>query len=130
MHIDESLPCCKESQMRNATIAFGVLTLVGCTGRPTNEWVDQLKAVDSKDRIHAIRALSERPADAETVVPALSDSLKDRDPFIRRDAAQALAKLGPNARAALPALRPLLKDKNHQVRRAAEDAIKKIDRET
>jgi HEAT repeat protein len=109
------------------TMASLLLVLAGCSGRSTNEWVDQLKARDTKDRLQAIRALGERPADAPVVVPALCQSLKDRDPFIRRDAAQALAKLGPGARDALPALRPLLNDKNQHVRRAAEEAVKKID---
>jgi HEAT repeat protein len=112
--------------MRKITIAGLALLLAGCSGRSTNEWVAQLKAKDGADRLHAIRALSERPRDAEVVVPALSEALRDSDPFIRRDAAQALAKLGADARAAVPALRPLLKDRNQQVRRAASQALQKI----
>ncbi len=117
--------------MRQISIVSVVLLLVaGCGGRPTSEWVDRLKAKDSADRLHAIRALSERPAEAAVVVPALTDALKDVDPFIRRDAACALAKLGPGARPAVQALRPLLKDRNHGVRKAATEALKKIDAES
>jgi HEAT repeat protein len=117
--------------MRQISIVSVVLLLVaGCGGRPTNEWVDQLKAKEPAERLHAIRALSERPAEAAVVVPALTDALKDGDPFIRRDAAYALAKLGPEARPAVPALRPLLKDRNHGVRKAATEALKKIDGES
>ena len=110
-------------------VSVVVLLAAGCGGRPTNEWVEQLKAKDAVERLHAIRALSERPAEAAVVVPALTDALKDSDPFIRRDAAYALAKLGPDARPAVQALRPLLKDRNQGVRKAATEALKKIDGE-
>lgn len=101
--------------------------LAGCSSRPTSEWVAQLQTADGAHRLHAIHALGERPAEAATVVPALSAALKDGDPFIRRDAALALARIGPEARAALPALQPLLKDRNQHVRKAATEAVSKID---
>jgi HEAT repeat protein len=113
--------------MRNIAIILLVAALAGCSNRPTHEWVAQMNAPEGAQRLHAIRALGERPAEAATVVPALSAALKDRDPFIRRDAALALARLGPEARAALPALQPLLRDRNQHVRKAASDAVKKID---
>jgi HEAT repeat protein len=113
--------------MRKFAITALLLVLAGCSGRPTGDLVAQLKTKDGAERLHAIRALSERPAEAATVVPALSAALRDRDPFIRRDAALALGRMGPEARDALPALRPLLKDRNQRVRKAAADAVKKID---
>jgi HEAT repeat protein len=112
--------------MRKLAIGSVVLLLAGCTSRPTGDWVEQLKAKDGSERLHAIHALSQRPGEADVIVPALSAVLKDSDPFVRRDAALALAKLGPDARAALPGLQPLLKDRNQQVRKAATDAVKKI----
>jgi hypothetical protein len=112
--------------MRKTLTVTLLLALAGCSSRPTNELVAKLKAPDGADRLHAIRALGERPGEAATSVPALSDALKDRDAFIRRDAAQALGRIGPEARAALPALQPLLKDRNQHVRKAAADAVKRI----
>jgi HEAT repeat protein len=111
----------------HAIVPIALVLLVGCGARPTTDVVEQLKAKDSAERLHAIRALVERPAEAAVVVPALSEALKDSDPFVRRDAAHALARLGPEARPALGALRPLLKDRNQGVRKAAADALKKID---
>jgi HEAT repeat protein len=115
--------------VRKLAILGVLLVLAGCAGRPTQDWIEQLGSKDGSERLHAIRALSERPADAEAIVPALSAVLKDRDPFVRRDAALALAKLGTSARGALPALQPLLKDHNRQVRRAASEAVKKVNPE-
>jgi HEAT repeat protein len=113
--------------MRKAAVITLLIFLGGCSGRSTGDWVEQLNSKDGAQRLHAIRALSDRPADAAVVVPALSEALKDNDPFIRRDAAQALAKLGPSARAAVPALQPLLRDRNQHVRKAVSEALKKID---
>jgi HEAT repeat protein len=110
----------------HAIVPIVLVLLAGCGARPTQECVDQLKAKDAAQRLHAIRALGERPAEAAVVVPALSEALKDADPFVRRDAALALARLGPEARPALVALRPLLNDRNQGVRKAAADALKKI----
>jgi HEAT repeat protein len=109
-----------------AMVGTALMLVAGCGSRPTSDWVEQLKAKDGVQRLHAIRALSERPDEAVVVVPALSEALRDSDPFIRRDAALALAKLGADARPALPALRPLLKDRNHGVRKAATEALNKI----
>jgi HEAT repeat protein len=107
-------------------LALAIL-LAGCSSRSTEDWVAQLKAKDGADRLHAIRALGDRPADAHVAVPALKDTLGDHDPFVRRDAAIALGKLGPAAQPAAPALRGLLKDRNHGVRKAATEALKKIE---
>jgi HEAT repeat protein len=115
-----------EDFMRKLLVVPLLLLLAGCSSRPTNDWVNQLSAKDGSERLHAIRALGERPGEAAVVVPALCEVLKDHDPFIRRDAAHALARLGPEARAALPALQPLLKDRNQHVRRAAAEAVAKI----
>jgi HEAT repeat protein len=112
--------------MRKILVAALVLLAAGCS-RSTDELVGKLKAKDTADRLHAIEALSHRPGEADRIVPALSEALKDTDPFIRRNAAQGLARLGPGARPASPALRLLLKDRNKQVRKAAEQALQSID---
>src|SRR5438270_14025577 len=113
--------------MRKASVAVLLAVPAGCSNRPTSEWVGELKAADGTQRLHAIRALSERPAEAATVVPALSAVLKDTDPFVRRHAALALAQFGAEARGALPARQPLLRDRNPHVRKAAAAAVKKIE---
>jgi HEAT repeat protein len=101
----------------------------GCGGPSTAEWIAQLQAPESSQRIHAVRALAARTGEAEAAVPALTEALQDRDAFVRRDAASALGGFGPEAREALPALRRLLRDPNAGVRRAAAGALKKIDPE-
>src|SRR5262245_44089591 len=113
--------------MRKLTIAGLALLLGGCGGKSTGELVEQLKSKEATDRLHAVHALSAKRAEAVVVVPALTATLKDADPFVRRDAALALAKLGPEAQAALAALQPLLKDRNQGVRKAAAKAVQAID---
>jgi HEAT repeat protein len=112
--------------MKKLLVLTAALLVAGCS-RPTGAYVEQLKAPDAVDRLHAVHALGDRPNEAPVVVPALSEALKDQDAFVRRDAAHALARIGPQAQAAIPALRPLLKDRNLGVRKAAENALKKID---
>jgi HEAT repeat protein len=62
----------------------------------------------------------------ETVVPALTAVLQDRDSGVRGEAALALGKCGPAAKDAVPALTALLQDREANVRSYAADAIKKI----
>jgi HEAT repeat protein len=77
-------------------------------------------------RRQAIRELGVRTGEAERVVPALAETLRDDNPYVRHDSATALAKFGPEARAAASRLTAALKDKDPSVRRAAEAALKKV----
>jgi HEAT repeat protein len=114
--------------VRKVLVWAGLLA-AGCGGKPTDEWVGQLKASESAQRLRAVKALGEKRSEAATVVPALAGALADEDAFVRRDAARALAGFGPQGRAALPALLPLLKDRNAGVRKASAAAVKAIDPE-
>jgi hypothetical protein len=109
-------------------LVLGIM-LGGCGTKSTADWIDQLHAKDSAQRLHAVKALARRTAEAEVVVPALAEALKDEDTFVRRDAARALGDLGPSARPALPALLVALRDKDGAVRKAAGEALRKIDAE-
>ena len=104
-----------------------VVLLAGCGDRPTADWVDQLRSKDATQRLHAIKALQNKRAEAATIVPVLSGALRDEDPFVRRDAARALGNFGPEARPAVPALLPLLRDRNAGVRKATATALAVID---
>jgi HEAT repeat protein len=59
----------------------------------------------------------------EPAVPALIETLNDRDPKVRAAAAMALARIGSQAKAAVPALIKALKDKDPDVRREAARAL-------
>jgi hypothetical protein len=108
-------------------IAFLLLALGGCGGgKSTGELLELAKSKDSADRVRAVRALSERGAEAEVVVPVLTEALKDEDAFVRRDAARGLGQIGPAAAAAVPALQTASRDKNQHVRQAAADALQKV----
>jgi HEAT repeat protein len=112
-------------------LAMGVLLLaLGCGSRSTDHWLRQLKESDVVARRQAIRELGARTADAERVVPALGEALRDENEYVRHDAATALGKFGADAEAAVPALTAALKDRDPSVRRAAEAALKKIAPET
>ena len=115
--------------MRTFLALCAGLLLVGCGGKSTAGWIDRLKAKDSAERLHAVGALAQKKSEADTVVPALAQTLKDEDAFVRRDAARALGNFGTAARPALSALLPLLRDRNAGVRKAAATAIKAIDPE-
>src|SRR5262249_17238877 len=109
-------------------LSLGVV-VGGCGAKSTADWIDQLHAKDSAQRLHAVKALACRPAEAEVIVPALAEALKDEDTFVRRDAAKALGEIGPPAKPALPALLLALKDKHTAVRKEAAEALRKIDPE-
>jgi HEAT repeat protein len=103
------------------------MPLLGCGGKSTGEWVEQLRSKNSSERLHAVKALGARGKEAEVVAPALAEALKDEDAFVRRDAAQALGELGAGAKPAFPALLAAARDKNAEVRQKAVKALKRID---
>jgi HEAT repeat protein len=99
----------------------------GCGGAvSTGDLMGQSRSRDSADRAKAVRALGERAAEADAVVPVLIEALKDENAFVRRDAALALGRIGPAARPAAPALEAATRDRNAHVRRAASDALQKV----
>jgi HEAT repeat protein len=102
------------------------LAAAGCGGaKSTDDWLRQLKDPDVVRRREAVRELAGR--EAERVVPALAEVLRDDNHYVRHDVATALGKFGPSATAAVPALTAALKDKEKSVRSAAEAALKRID---
>ena len=81
---------------------------------PMREWTIRETAADSLWRIG-------RPA-----VPALIESLLDRDPYVRLLADSALAHIGSDAEEAVPQLILLLEDESEAVRRQAARALGQI----
>ncbi len=113
--------------------AFGMLVTLlslatcGCGGsKSTAEWIELSKSKDSAERIRAIGALAEKKSEAEAVIPALIEALKDSNAFARRDAARALGSFGAAASVAASALQLAARDKNEHVRQAAKDALLRI----
>jgi len=113
----------------NFILAALLFLLPGCGGKSTAEWVEQLRAKDSAERLHAIKALGQRGKEADVIVPALAGALRDEDAFVRRDAAEALGRLGASAKAAVPGLQAATRDRNAGVRQEAAKALKRIDPE-
>jgi HEAT repeat protein len=60
-------------------------------------------------------------------LPALQESLNDKDWEVRRWAAIALGQMGEPGRGALPALQTATKDRDEDVREAAAEAVKKLE---
>jgi HEAT repeat protein len=110
-------------------LLFGLVLAAGCGAPSTDDCLARLKDPDVVKRREAVRALSEREAEAERVVPALTEALRDESSYVRRDAAVALAKFGVEARPAVPALTAALKDQDANVRHSAAASLKKIDPE-
>jgi HEAT repeat protein len=111
----------------NKVLPLCVVVLAGCGRMSTDEWIEQMKSKDASQRLHAVKALGERTAEAPRTVPALALALKDEDAFVRRDAARALGRIGAEAHGAVPNLVAAGRDRNGNVRRAAADALQKID---
>ena len=106
----------------------GILVVDGCNVRSTTDLITDLKSDQEKDRINAVRTLRVENEDAEKVVPALIESLKDQQGDIRLSAAIKLGKYGELAREAIPALKvAALHDRDARVRRAAVNALAKIE---
>jgi HEAT repeat protein len=107
---------------------IGGLICSGCKSqKSTDELIADLKSSQEKDRIIAVRLLPQRTADADRVIPALIETLKQSDGDVRWSAAIGLGTFGDRAKAAIPALQAALHDKDARVREAAGKAIARID---
>jgi len=105
-----------------------VLAAAGCgKQKSTNELIADLKSSQEGDRIRAARLLPQREADAARVVPALVESLKDKQGDVRWSAAIGLGYFGEEARDAIPALQQAQSDRDARVREAADVALSRID---
>ena len=117
--------------MRTRTLLvllFGGVICTGCNSqKSTDELLADLKSSQEKDRIIAVRLLPQRTADADRVIPALIETLKQSDGDVRWSAAIGLGTFGDRAKAAIPALQAALHDKDARVREAAGKAISRID---
>src|SRR3954471_18509849 len=109
---------------RTCLLLLGLLCC-GCGKREksTAELLGDLKGSDQRDRLVAVRLLPERQQDAEQVVPALTEALKDKAVDIRLSAAIGLGAFGERAKEAVPALQTATKDPDRRVREAADHAI-------
>ncbi len=111
--------------MRRILLLALMLLTAGCA-RSTEHWLGQLKDADVVKRRQAVRELAQRTSDAQRVVPALTEALRDENPYVRHDAATMLGLFGSQARSAVTALEAARKDRDANVRRAAAAAIKQI----
>jgi HEAT repeat protein len=114
-------------------VRVGLLLLLcllpgGCgKTKSTDELIGDLKSAEERDRIIAIRLLPQRKGDAAKVVPAMIESLKDKEGDVRWSAAIGLGYFGEQARDAIPALQEALRDRDARVREAAGVALSRID---
>ena len=109
-----------------------LLCLLACGGcgqkRTTDELLADLKSAQEKDRIIAVRLLPQRKGDATPqIVPALIESLKDKQGDVRWSAAIGLGSFGAQAKDAIPALQAAQRDRDARVREAAGVALSRID---
>jgi HEAT repeat protein len=117
--------------MRVQTRFVLLLCLLACGGckkeKSTNELIADLKSSREGDRIRAVRLLPQREGDATRIVPALIESLKDKQGDVRWSAAIGLGYFGEEARDAIPALQQAQRDRDARVREAAGVALSRID---
>jgi hypothetical protein len=108
-----------------------LLCFLACTGcarkRATDDLIADLKSSEDRDRLVAARLLQGRKGDAEKVVPALTEALKDKAEDVRWSAAIGLGYFGEKARSAIPALQEAQRDHDARVREAAGVALSRID---
>jgi HEAT repeat protein len=105
-----------------------LLACVGCSKKKsTDELIADLKGSHERERVIAVRTLTQRKGDAERVIPALIAALKDKEGDIRLSAAIGLGGFGEQAREAVPALQAAQRDRDARVRRAAGVALSRID---
>jgi HEAT repeat protein len=104
-----------------------ILAVRGCnSGKSTDQLIGDLKSSEEKDRIIAVRLLPDQKRDADKVIPALIEALRDKDADVRISAAIGLGYFGDKAKDAVPALQAAQKDRDPRVREAATVAISRI----
>ena len=106
-----------------------LLVCAGCGRKSTDDLIADLKSSDERDRTIAVRLLPQRKGDAAKVVPALIESLNDKEGDIRWSAAIGLGYFGEQAREAIPALEKAQHDRDARVREGATVALSRIDPE-
>jgi HEAT repeat protein len=112
---------------RTGLVLLVCLLACGCGNKSTDELVADLKSPQERDRIIAVRLLPQRKGDAAQVVPALIESLKDKDGDVRWSAAIGLGYFGEQGKDAIPALQAANRDRDARVREAAGVALSRID---
>jgi HEAT repeat protein len=110
--------------------------VTGCTrkseplkssGRTVPEWVADLQSPNAKVRKKAVQSLGHVGTADPHALPAVIDSLKDKDPSVREAAVLAMLVIGPSARDAIPALTDIRdKDPVSNLRKEAAKAIVRI----
>jgi HEAT repeat protein len=117
--------------MRMWTCLALVLCCLVCGGcarkKSTAELITDLKSGEERERLIAARLLQHRKGDAQKVVPALIEALKDKGSDIRWSAAIGLGYFGSQAKDAIPALQAAQGDRDARVREAAGVALARID---
>jgi HEAT repeat protein len=109
-------------------LLLGLLICGGCSkSKTTDELLADLKSDHERDRIVAVRLLPQHKIDAEKIVPAMIDCLKDKQGDVRLSAAIGLGTFGAEANGAIPELRAAEDDRDARVRRAAGVALTRID---
>ena len=102
--------------MRVRTCFAFLLCLLACAGcarkKSTDELIEDLKSSQERERLIAVRLLPQRKADAAKIVPALTESLKDKEGDVRWSAAIGLGYFGEQAKAAIPALQTAQSDRD------------------
>ena len=115
-------------RIRTLFVASFCLLALGCgSEKTTPELIEDLKSVQEKDRVIAVRLLPRRTGDAAQTVPALIEALKDKASDVRWSAAIGLGNLGDSAKQAIPALQAAQRDRDARVREAAGVALSRID---
>ena len=115
-------------RLRICLVLLISLPACGCSKtKSTDELIGDLKSSQEEDRIRAVRLLPQRKGDAAKIVPALMESLKDKEGDVRWSAAIGLGYFGEQARDAIPALQAAQRDRDARVREAAGVALSRID---
>jgi HEAT repeat protein len=115
-------------RMRERFLLLVCLLACGCgKSKSTDELIGDLKSAQERDRIIAVRLLPQRKGDAAQIVPALIESLKDKEGDVRWSAAIGLGSFGEQAKEAIAALQAAQADSDARVREAAGVALSRID---